>query len=91
MDDNTIRVAIGLRLGTAICGAHLCHLCGAEVDSLGRHALSCRRSAGRHQRHQALNDIIKRGLAAAHISSRLEPLGLSRTDGKRPDGVTLSP
>ena len=41
--------------------------------------------------HSALNDIVKRGLSAAHIPSRLEPTGLLRSDGKRPDGVTLAP
>ena len=91
MDDNTVRVAVGLRLGTAICGPHSCQRCGSAVDELGRHALSCRRSEGRHQRHAALNDIIKRGLSSAHVPSRLEPTGLNRSDGKRPDGVTLAP
>ena len=82
---------MGLRLGTAICGPHSCQRCGSAVDELGRHALSCRRSEGRHQRHAALNDIIKRGLSSAHVPSRLEPTGLDRSDGKRPDGVTLAP
>ena len=66
-------------------------LCGTAVDSLGRHALSCRRSKGRHQWHAALNDTIKRGLSAAHVPSKLEPVGLLRSDGKRPDSVTLAP
>ena len=30
-------------------------------------------------------------MSVAHLSSRLEPTGLSRSDGKRPDGVTLVP
>ena len=56
-----------------------------------RHALSCRRSEGRHQRHAALNDVIKRGLSSAHVPSRLEPTGLNRSDGKRPDGCDSGP
>ena len=91
MDDNTLRIAVGLRLGTPVCGAHQCQHCPALVNNLGRHTLSCRRSEGRHQRHAALNDIFKRALSAAHIPSRLEPTGLLRADGKRPDGVTLTP
>ena len=88
MDDNTLRMAVGLRLGTPVCGAYQCQHCPALVNNLGRHTLSCRRSEGRHQRHAALNDIFKRALSAAHIPSRLEPTGLLRADGKRPDGVT---
>ena len=42
-------------------------------------------------RHQALNDLIWRALAKAGVPSTKEPSGLSRTDGKRPDGLTLIP
>lgn len=91
MDDDAIRVAVGLRLGTPICAPHQCIHCSVEVNTLGRHALSCRRSEGRHQRHAALNDILKRALSSAHIPSRLEPVGLTRIDGKRPDGTTMAP
>ena len=38
-----------------------------------------------------MNDIIHRTLVAAHVPSRLEPPGLLRSDGKRPDGVTVVP
>ena len=58
MDDTTLRIAVGLRLGTAICGAHLCHHCGAGVDCLGTHGLSCQHSEGRLHRHAYINDII---------------------------------
>ena len=39
----------------------------------------------------AVNDIIHRTLSSAGIPSRLEPPGLSKSDGKRPDGVTFVP
>lgn len=42
-------------------------------------------------RHHYLNDLIWRGLTRAGIPSSKEPSGLSRTDGKRPDGMTLIP
>ena len=58
---------------------------------MGTHGLSCRSSSGRYHRHSAINDIIHRTLSAAHVPSRLEPQGLLRTDGKRPDGMTLTP
>ena len=48
------------------------------------------RSAGRTIRH-AYNDIFHRALVRAGVSAVKEPAGLSRTDGKRPDGVTLVP
>ena len=91
MDNDTIRVAAGLRLGAPLCMPHSCHHCGEEVDCLAMHGLSCRWSEGRHHRHAAVNDIIHRTLAAAKVPSRLEPSGLYRTDGKRPDGITVVP
>ena len=73
-----------------MCHPHKCK-CGAHVDALGHHALSCKLSAGRLPRHAALNDIIKRALHTAGIPSILEPAGLDRGDGKRPDGMTIFP
>ena len=61
------------------------------MDSLATHGLSCKWSEGRHHRHAALNNVVHRALAAAKIPSRLEPSGLYRTDGKRPDGITVVP
>ena len=91
MDDDTIRVAVGLRLGAPLCRPHTCCRCGSEVDALATHGLSCRQSQGRHFRHAALNGVIHRSLTSARIPSRLEPSGLQRSDGKRPDGVTMVP
>ena len=58
---------------------------------MGRHGLSCKNQVGRHPRHSNVNDLVKRALSSADIPSRLEPQGLSRKDGKRPDGMTLFP
>ena len=91
MDDNTVRVAIGLRLGSPLCRPHICHHCGAEVDGSATHGLHCRWSEGRHYRHTAFNDIVHRALSTAKIPSRLEPAGIYRSDGKRPDGITVVP
>ena len=91
MDDNTVRIAVGLRLGSTLCRPHDCQHCGAEVDHRATHGLSCKNSEGRHYRHGAINDIIHRALITASVPSRLEPSGLARTDGKRPDGVTMIP
>ena len=91
MDDSTIRVAVGLRLGAPLCRPHKCHHCGVEVDCLATHGLSCRWSEGRHHRHAAINNIVHRSLTSAKIPARLEPSGLYRSDGKRPDGISLVP
>ena len=84
-------MAVALRLGAPICEKHRCRLCGRQVDELGHHGLSCAKSAGRLPRHADLNDVVKRGLASAGIPAILEPLGLNRGDGRRPDDLTLFP
>ena len=61
------------------------------MDTLGTHGLSCCFSAGRHFRHAMLNDILHRALSSANVPSRLQPTGLDRADGKRPDGITMVP
>lgn len=90
MDDETVRVVVGLRLGATICEKHLCP-CGATVSEDGSHGLSCRLGPGRVPRHSMLNDLIQRALVRAGVPSIKEPPGLCRTDGKRPDGLTLIP
>ena len=61
------------------------------MDPLGQHALTCKKNAGRIQRHAWLNDLIFRALIRADIPAVKEPQGLSRNDGKRLDGLTLVP
>lgn len=90
LSDEAVRVAVGLRLGVELCQAHQCP-CGATVDTHGLHVLSCKRSAARAQRHHYINDLIWRALSRAGIPSVKEPHGLVRSDGKRPDGLTLIP
>jgi len=90
LDDEAIRVAVGLRLGLELCQVHTCP-CGSTVDTRGTHGLSCRQSVGRTARHQQLNDFVYRAIRRADVPAVKEPSGLSRTDGKRPDGLTLVP
>jgi len=90
LDDEAVRVAVGLRLGLDLCVPHQCH-CGSLVDARGLHSFTCKRAPGRSARHHALNDLIARSFASAGIPVTKEPAGLSRTDGKRPDGLTLVP
>ena len=90
LEDSAIRVAVGLHLGCAICEAHPCP-CGTMVDPLGQHALSCKKNAARVQRHPWLNDLIHCALIRADTPAVKEQQGLNRTDGKRPDALTLVP
>ena len=82
MDNDTIRVAVGLRLGTQLCTPHQCVQFGSLVDSSGTHGLHCGRSAGRHPRHAAINDLVRRTLSTVGVPSILEPAGLFRADGQ---------
>ena len=60
-----------------------------EVNSL--HSLSCKLGSGKHSRHVSINDIIYRACCRVDSPAVKEPTGLTRTDGKRPDGSTLVP
>lgn len=90
LDPEVLRIAIALRVGAKVCEQHSCR-CGRQMDERGLHGLSCRFSAGRHPRHAAMNDVVKRALLRAGIPSNLEPPGLDRGDGSRPDGITVFP
>ncbi|MCI0565028.1 MAG: hypothetical protein MN733_41715 [Nitrososphaera sp.] len=90
LDDDTVRVAVGLRLGSNLCQPHKCP-CGADVDCRGAHGLSCKKSASRIMRHNYINDVVHRSLIKAGIPSSKEPNGLLSADGKRPDGLTQVP
>ncbi|KAI5731208.1 hypothetical protein M8J77_006335 [Diaphorina citri] len=90
LDNNTFRISLALRLGSPLCSPHTC-VCGERVSAVGTHGLSCVKSAGRASRHSQLNDIICRALVSAGVPSVLEPVGLQRDDGRRPDGMSLVP
>jgi len=49
------------------------------------------KAPGRTARHHALNDLIARTLVSAGIPITKLPNGLSRLDGKRPEGLTSVP
>ena len=90
LDDEAVRVAVALRLGLSLGAPHSCR-CGAMVDADGRHAFVCKKAPSRIARHQQLNDIVYRALVAAGVPASKEPVGLCRSDGKRPDGMSLIP
>ena len=90
LDDTSLRICCGLRLGSQICHSYTC-TCGNLVDPTGRHGLSCAFAKGRASRHFQANDLIKRALASADVPAVLEPLGLSNNNNERPDGLSLFP
>ncbi len=90
LSDDETRIAVGLRLGASLVLEHSC-VCGSKVESDGHHGLACRKSSGRHLRHSLANDVIARALRSANTPTILEPTGMLRGDGKRPDGVTMIP
>jgi len=79
-----------MRLGLSLCVPHKCP-CVSNVDAQGLHTTACKKAPGRMARHQVINDIIWRTLSSTGIPAIKEHSGLSRQDGKRPDGLTLIP
>src|SRR6218665_2155884 len=71
---------------------HTLYICsyGARIDATGSHGFSCSLGFGRIARHSwsTINEIIHRSLSKASIK---EPPGLLRTDGRKPDGLTMNP
>jgi hypothetical protein len=90
IDSQIYQICVGLRLGCNLYQSHVCS-CGNFVNETGIHGLRCSKSKGRFLRHSDLNNIIQRVFSSAHIHSTLDPTGLLRDDGKRPDDATLTP
>ena len=90
LDDEAVRVSVGLKLGLPICKPHTC-VCGAVVDERGLHGLSCMRGIGRLSRHNHINDTMCRAFASAGMPTVKEPTGLIPGTELRPDGLTLIP
>ena len=90
LDNQTLRIATSLRLGSKICESHTC-ICGSQVKENGLFGLSCLKSAGRRSRHDAMYDLIKGSLVSASFPPVLEPIGTCLEDGKRPDRMTMIP
>ena len=81
LDDEAVRVAVGLRLGSSLCVPHQCQ-CGSLVTAHGLHGFICKKAQSRTSRTHALNDLVARDFASAAIPVAKEPQGLSRADGK---------
>ena len=90
LDNEAIRVAVGLCLVVNLCELQTCP-CGTLVNANGSHGLSSKRSTGRSICHHQLKHPIWRALTRASIPSIKEPTGLCHSDGKRSAGVSLFP
>jgi len=89
-DDEAVRIGVCLRLGLTLCVPYQ-YQCGASVDALGLHGFVCKKAPGRPARHHTLNDLVARAMASAGIPVSKEPQGLSRSDRKRSDSLSLIP
>jgi len=87
--DEAVRVAVVLRLGCSVCIAHTMWRCAAGAQGL--HGLVCYHAPSKTVRQKAINDVTARAVTSAGIPVTKEPVGLTRLDGKRPDGLTLIP
>jgi len=90
LDNNSARIAVGLRLGSQLCEEHEC-TCGVIVKKDGLHGLSCKKKIGIIPRHDEVNKVFCHAFSSAGIPNIIQPPGISRNDGKRPDGMTLIP
>ena len=78
-------MAVVLHLGLNLGARHTCR-CGMLADAHGQHGLVCKQAPSRIARHHQLNDMVARALVSAGVPATIEPVGISRRDGKRPDG-----
>ena len=90
LDNNTARIAVGLRLGSQLCEEYKC-ICGKMVKKDGLHGLSCKRNGAIIPRHDEVNNVFSLAFSSAAVPNILQPPGISREDGKRVDGMTLIP
>jgi len=61
------------------------------MDACGVHSFVCERAPGKTTRHHTLNDLIARAFSSSGLPVTKEPSGLLKSEGKRPDGLTLVP
>ena len=68
LDSESQSIAFVVKVEADACESLMCR-CGQRMNARGLQELSCKFSAVRNSRHAALNDIIKRGLQSAGVSS----------------------
>ena len=88
LDDQAVRVAVGLRMGLNLWVRHHCH-CGSLVDARGLHSFVWKKSPGQISHASCPKWLVTRSFASGGLP--VLPSDLFRTDGKRPDGLTRVP
>ena len=87
MDNEVVRIAIGLRLGVPLCVTHSCCQCGAQVDVFGRHGLSCHKK-GEH--YTEISIILRDCLNTVRID-HYELSDYSESNRNSSEGAKLTP
>ena len=80
MDNEVVRIAIGLRLGVPLCPPHRCSQCGAQVDEFGRHGLSCHK---KKEEYTEIGNIVRNCLNGLRIDHYELAESSSKTDSSK--------
>ena len=93
LDNEVVRIAVGLRLGFPLCHPHQCIHCEAEVNDWGTlHGLSCHFSKGRHSHwccelsHQGLRLVTLLGAQLGILGSMAEESAVFSSSSVTSDG-----
>jgi len=74
LDDEAVRVDVGLRLG--LTSASHTTVTGSPADARGLHSFVCKRAPGRSARHHVLNDLVARSPAGKKFTLVFNPYGV---------------
>jgi hypothetical protein len=80
MDNATVHIAAGLRLGAPVVQLHVC-VCGSMVTVDGHHGLSCRHGSGRFSECNLINELLCRAFVSAGNSRYVNLTRYARTMG----------
>jgi hypothetical protein len=81
LDNSSLRIAVGLHLGTQLCHPHKCRY-GEDVDRYGTHGLCCSKKGGKRigtfSRHSVIHEILRQAFNKINVPTQLEPPGMFR-------------
>ena len=85
-NDDAIRFTSNLTLGANLHDPHVC-LCCTFVNWRGTRGLSCKRGSNKLAKYAVIKNLVHRALVRERIPYIIAPTVLSRSDGKRPNGL----